>query len=317
MLSGLKIGILGTGALGAYYGGRLAQHGGDLHFVARSDYQRLREQGLRVQSWQGDFAIPPSELKVYSKPEAAPAVDVLLVTLKATAIDDYARLARPMVKDDTLIVCLQNGLGNEERFAQHFGGHRVAGGIAYTCINRGDDGQVLHTSHGHVRIGEFGRPAGERLRALAAQMTASKIDVEVVDDLHHYRWDKLVWNIAFNGLGAALDLHCGALLASEAGVAMLRAVMTDTLAASAACGVTFRPDMIDYQIERTYDTGAYHTSMQLDRRAKRPMEVEAIIGEPLRRASERGAGELPRLAWLYDALRAIDAANTQAASGST
>jgi 2-dehydropantoate 2-reductase len=309
MAANLRFGVLGAGALGAYYGGRLAQHGAEVHFVVRSDYAALREQGLKVHSWRGDFHLPPESIHVHPDPTEVPKVDVLLVTLKATAIADYERLARPLVKDDTLIVCLQNGLGNEERFAEAFGGSRVAGGIAYTCINRDGPGCVRHTSHGHVRLGEFGRPVSPRLRSVMEVMRASMIDCDAVDDLHYYRWDKLAWNIPFNGLGAALDLHCGALLASEHGIGLLRAVMADTIRAANACGVTFRPDMIDYQIERTYETGDYHTSMQLDRQAKRPMEIEAIVGEPLRRARAAGAGDLPHLAWLYESLRAIDVAN--------
>jgi 2-dehydropantoate 2-reductase len=123
------------------------------------------------------------------------------------------------------------------------------------------------------------------------------------------RWQKLIWNVPFNGLGAALDLATDELLASEAGAMMVARLMREIMAASAAAGVRFDdPDgIVRDQIAQTHQMARYRTSMQLDRHHRRPLEHEAIIGEPLRRGTAAGVA-MPGVAGLYEALQIVNAA---------
>ena len=146
--------ILGTGALGAYYGGRLAQHGHDVHFHTRSDAAAIRARGLIVESVRGDFAIAADRVRVYDDVAAMPKADLVIVTLKCTARPHYRELLEPLVHDRTRVLCLQNGLGNEEAFAEIVGRERVMGGIAFVCINRVAPGHARHSSHGQIKLGE-------------------------------------------------------------------------------------------------------------------------------------------------------------------
>ncbi|MFT3788060.1 MAG: 2-dehydropantoate 2-reductase [Tepidisphaeraceae bacterium] len=309
------IAILGTGAVGAYYGGRLAQHGHDVHFYARSDAAAIRQRGLIVESFRGDFTIPADRVHVYDDVTKMPRADLVIVTLKATAKPQYRELITPLLHDRTRVLCLQNGFGNEEAFAEVVGRERVMGAIAFVCINRVGPGHAKHTSHGLVKLGEFAGPLTDDSRRLVQWMVDSNIEAQAVDDLRRIRWEKLVWNIPFNGFGAALDLHTAGLLRSADGVSLVRATMHEVVKAGRAVGVDLRDDVIERLIETTYAAGDYHTSMQLDRQSGRAMEVDAILAEPIRQAEAAGCRDLPRMKALLEALRVVDGATTPSREG--
>jgi 2-dehydropantoate 2-reductase len=300
------IAVVGSGAMGAYYGGRLAHAGQDVHFLLRGDYDAVRRRGWTVRSCDGDFTIPPGRVRAYNDPAKMPRADLVLVTLKTTANDQFEPLIRPLVKHDTTILTIQNGLGNEERLAELFGAEKILGGAAFVCINRIEPGVVHHICDGLISLGEFSQPAGERLRMLAALLKTSGIPTRVLENLRHARWEKLVWNVPFNGLSAVLDQTTDLLIGSEPGEQLVRSLMTEVLAGAKAVGVELPCSLIDAKINATRAMGAYKTSMHLDMQAARPMEVEAIFGCPLRTAQAAGA-QLPRLEMLYRLLKLRDA----------
>src|SRR6478672_2819875 len=126
-----SIAIIGAGAVGGYYGGRLAEHGHDVHMLLRSDYDHVRLHGLSVRSVSGDFQLRPEQLHVYNDAEAMPKVDLVIVALKSTENQQFQRLITPLLHEKTAILTLQNGLGNEDDLARLFGADRVLGGIAF------------------------------------------------------------------------------------------------------------------------------------------------------------------------------------------
>ena len=299
-----RIAVIGAGAVGAYYGGRLTQAGHVVDFFSRSDAGVLRSHGLRVRSVDGDFTI--ASPGVFDDVAGMPPADVVIVALKATARADYVRLVRPVLHDGSIIVCLQNGLGNEEVFASAFGDNRVLGGIAYTCINRVGAGEIVHTAEGRVRVGPYGRAGLDAAESVAGMMRDANIQAEAVADLHFFRWQKLAWNIPFNGWGAALDRHTAELLATPGGGALIRDTMAEVLSAARSVGVDLGGDaLIDDQIARTHRMGEYHSSMQLDRQAGRAMEIDAVVAEPLRQAKAAGCGPLPMIEVMLRCLQAV------------
>jgi 2-dehydropantoate 2-reductase len=300
------IAIIGAGAVGAYYGGRLAQHGHDVHFLLRGDYAAVRDHGWTVRSHAGDFNLPSSAVHVYDDPAKMPRADLVIVTLKTTANDQYEPLIRPLINDGAAILTLQNGLGNEERLAELFGAHRILGGMAFVCINRVAAGVIDHIAEGLITLGEFGRPAGERVRRIADMLTTSQIPCRLLDDLRYGRWEKLIWNIPFNGLSAVLDQTTDLLVGSEPGEGLVRAVMQEVIAAARGAGVELPASLIEAKIAQTRGMGPYKTSMHLDMLAGRPMEVEAIFGSPVRSAAQNRV-PTPRLEMLYRMLKLRDA----------
>jgi 2-dehydropantoate 2-reductase len=293
------IAVVGTGALGGYYGARLAQHDHDVHFLLRGDYEAVRRNGLAVRSCDGDFTLPAAQVRAHRAPAEMPKADLVIIALKTTSNDQLDPLVRPLLKETSAVLTLQNGLGNEDRLANLFGAGRVLGGIAFVCINRDGPGVIDHLSHGLIRVGSFAGGAGDpRPPQVARWFTASRVKCEAVEDLLTVRWQKLVWNIPFNGLGAVMDLTTDRLIATGPGESLVRALMSEVIAAAAAEGVTMQADMLDVQIVNTREMGAYKTSMQVDRREGRALEVEAILGEPLRRANANGV-KTPVLEQVY------------------
>jgi 2-dehydropantoate 2-reductase len=299
------IAIIGSGAVGGYYGARLAQHGHDVHFLLRTDYATVRDRGWIIRSRDGDFALHPAGDHAHASPATMPKVDLVVIALKATANDQFPALITPLLNDDTAILTLQNGLGNEEALANLFGPERILGGLAFTCINRTGPGEIHHMDYGLIRVGEFRGPSrSPRAAVIATLFNDSKIRCEVLDDLRYGRWEKLVWNIPFNGLGAALDLSTDRLLATETGVALVRQVMNEVIATAAAAGVELRPGTVEHQIGRTRTMGAYLSSMQIDRRTGRALEIEAIVGRPLAEARRLGV-VTPAIAMINDLLTVV------------
>jgi 2-dehydropantoate 2-reductase len=304
-LSDPVIAVIGAGAVGGYYGARLAQHGHNVHLLTRADCRHIRTSGMTIHSLDGDFSLLPNQINAYDDPRQMPKADLVIVTLKTTANGQLRELAGPVLKADSVILTLQNGLGNEELLAELFGRERILGGMAFVCINRPNPGEILHTDHGVIRLGEPFGIVSTRAEQIADLFNSSQVKCEVLEDLTFGRWDKLVWNVPFNGLGAALDLTTDQIIGNEYGLRLVRRLMGEVIAASERLGVRFSLTAIEEKIQYTQTMGAYKTSMQIDRIMRRPMEVEAIIGNPLKAARSRSV-PTPFMEMLYDTLLLID-----------
>ncbi|MDP9172242.1 MAG: 2-dehydropantoate 2-reductase [Planctomycetota bacterium] len=295
------IAVIGAGAVGSYYGARLAQHEHDVHFHMRSDWQIARKHGLRIKSPDGDFALPANTVNAYGDTTSMPRADLVIVTLKTTANDLLGPLIAPVLNENTAILTLQNGLGNEQVLAELFGAERILGGMAFVCINRIAPGEIHHLDHGLITIAELCVSPDDRVEGIAALFSSSKIRCRVLPDLMTGRWEKLIWNVPFNGLGALLDQTTDRLIHSPQGLMLVRQLMEEVIAAARGFGIEFGESVIEEKIEHTRSMGPYMTSMQVDRRNHRPMEIETIIGEPLRAARRKNI-VTPRLQMLYDLL---------------
>lgn len=303
-----RIAVIGSGAVGAYYGARLAQHGHDVHFLLRSDYATVVKMGWNIRSCHGDFVLTPDQINVYDSVSRMPKADLVLVCLKTVSNDQYEPLIRPLLHPGTLILTLQNGLGNEEQLASLFGRQRVLGGMAFVCLNRVEPGLVHHIDQGWIQIGDFSGGRSPRIDAIGQFFNDSGVKCKVLDNLMLGRWDKLVWNVPFNGLGAALDLTTDKLIGTEPGLEMVTAIMREVIAAAAAQGLILPETSIEQKLNHTRTMGAYNTSMQIDRHQGRPMEVESILGEPVR-AARRAGVPVPYMESVYALVKIVSLAN--------
>jgi 2-dehydropantoate 2-reductase len=213
-----KIAVVGSGAVGGYYGGMLAHAGHDVHFLMRSDLDVVRHGGLRILTKGEEVRLPRVQCAGTSA-EIGP-VDLVLIALKATANADLERLLPPLIGGSTALLTLQNGLGNESFLSQRWGAERVMGALCFVCINRTAPGVIRHLDHGTISIGEFRRPVSERVRAVAEAFNAVDVEAHAVDDLAGERWRKLLWNIPFNGLSIAAGANVADVLA-DAGLRSL------------------------------------------------------------------------------------------------
>lgn len=290
-----KFAVIGAGAVGSYYGGRLAEAGFEVSFLLRSDYQVVREKGLRVSSVAGDFFL--SEVQVAKTSEEIGPVDVVIVAWKTTANAQFEKILRPLVRKNTVILTLQNGLGNVEKLQEIFSENLVLGGLCFVCINRLEAGVISHTSGGRLAMGSGEKSTrGEKcLEELVPIFKKAKIPALAVADLGEAQWRKLVWNVPFNGLAISEGgLDTQALLARPGMEKKARALMAEVIAGAAALGYAIEDEFIDQQVDLTRKMAAYRPSSMIDFVEGREVEVAAIWAEPLRRASLAGA-KLPEM----------------------
>ena len=306
--------MIGTGALGGYYGARLHHAGKSVRFLLRSDFDAVAAGGLVVESPEGDFSIARPE--IYRHARDLPPADVTLVCLKSTGNAALPELLPSPVGEKGDVIVMQNGLGIEEAIAGFLPGHRIFGGLSFLCSNRVAPGRIRHIDYGQVRLGEY-RPGGasagvgDRMRGFAADFEAAGIPVVLEENLATARWKKLVWNIPYNGLCALLDCTTDRLMEDPQRRAEVEALMVEVAAAAAGEGVQIPPSFIEKMLADTIPMGAYRPSMLVDRQAGRAMELDAIYAAPLARAAANGIA-CPRIAGLHEALRALEAGSGRA-----
>lgn len=294
-----RIAIVGSGAIGCYYGARLAQHGQDVRFLMRADLEHVKKHGLKIQSHAGDFNLP--KVQAFGSTAEIGPCDLVIISLKTTANADLAKLLPPLLHPGTVLITLQNGLGNEEFLSTLHPAEQVMGGVCFVCINRLSPGVISHTSDGDIAIGEFAGPALSRTQAIGAILNASGIPCRVEDSLAAVRWRKLVWNIPFNGLAiAGGGITTEDILADPALNEAVHGLMEEAVAAAEALGHKMPEDWAGIQFRRTPPMGPYRPSSMIDFVEGREVEVEAIWGEPCRQAKAAGAstGRIEMLYWL-------------------
>lgn len=275
-----RIAIVGAGAVGSYYGARLAQAGEDVTFLLRSDYEQVNRLGMEVRSVAGDFHL--DDVQCAQSSEKIGPVDLVIVAWKATSNHMAKELIAPLLGPDTGILTLQNGLGNCELLADLFGAERVMGGLCFVCINRLSPGVISHTASGLIRIGEFVGGKSERLELIEKVFNGAQFPCEAVDSLEKALWMKLVWNVPFNGLAIAEGGVDTEVLLKERGLEpKVRAIMAEVISVAAELGHEIPQSFIDLQIKITWPMGPYRPSSMIDFVEGRPVEFDAIWKIPL------------------------------------
>lgn len=318
----MKIAVVGCGAVGSFYGACLARAGADVHFLLRSDYAAVRDHGVQIRSVDGDFVARPGAAR---RPEEIGPCDAVLIGLKTTANDQFGVLLPALTGPETMLVTLQNGLGNEDQLAARFGPARVFGGLCFVCLNRTAPGVIHHLAHGLVVLGEYRRRPSARVRAIEAWFHRAGISCRVADDLERAHWEKLVWNVPFNGLGVAGVVGVENLLAGRVPATvprreslptdellgepqwerLVRELMAEVIAAARGVGHALGDELAEENLARTRCMGPYKASTLLDFEQGLPLEVESLFAEPLRQAKAAGVAT-PRLEALCAVLRTLD-----------
>lgn len=298
----MRIAVVGAGALGLYYGAVLQKAENDVYFLLRSDYEAICSQGITVHSVDGDFHLP--KVKGFRTASEIGTVDIVLVGLKTFANHLYAELISPLVGDQTQIITLQNGLGNEENLAALFGREKILGGVAFLCANRLKPGIVRHLGEGHILLGEYVKSGNNRTEFISAIFREAGIPCRIVTDLQYARWEKLVWNIPFNGLCALMLKSVEPLLLFEPTRNLIIEIMGEVISAANAQSLEriVPLSLAEKMVFSSRKLGRYKPSMMIDRLEARPLELDAIFGVPLRRAHEKGV-QMPRTQQLFALLQ--------------
>ena len=293
--------IVGSGAIGIYYGARLAAAGEYVRFLVRSDAEAVRSHGLHLESIDGDLHLATARCAETSE-EIGP-VDLVVVAWKTTANRHLEKTLRPLMHGHTQVLTLQNGLGNCEAIARIAGPRNVLGGLCFVCLNRIAPGRVRHTASGKVIIGEWRPDARQRAATIAARWKTADIRASSTDDLEYAQWEKLVWNIPFNGLSIAEGgITTDILLANPRTCGDIRTISHEVVAAARALGHPLDDALVEQNIERTLPMGPYRPSSMIDYLEGREVEIESIWAEPVRRAAAIGA-PMPATAAMLERIR--------------
>lgn len=300
----MKIAILGSGAVGGYYGARLVQAGAEVHFLYRSELEVVRRDGLRVESVDGNWQGP---VRAWGDAGEIPVCDAAIVAFKWAQAPLLADMLPRVLGERGVAVSLMNGLGSEEVCARAVGAGRVLAGAAFICAERGLPGVVHHYAAGGLAMAPYFETDRESLQALSDSLgdrfRAAGVPVRRATDGRKVKWGKLVWNVPFSGLSVYLGgVTTDVVLSNHRAFAL--ELMHEVLAAARADGVELDPRMVAENMAQTEGMGAYRPSILVDLLKGRPTEHEAIVGEPLRRAEAAGIA-VPRMRELWEGIQRV------------
>ena len=285
----MKIAILGAGALGCYYGARLAEAGHDVCFIGRSVCEPLKAEGLHVESVHGDIHLP--QVQVCRSAEECGPVDLAIVCWKTTSNDQLGAYLPALVSDNTEVLTLQNGMGNAEAISAFVDAARVYIGLCFVCCMMDEPGRIRHLEGGDIQFAPFVSSASgvARARELAAVFEQARIVSSAFEHAEQIQWCKLTWNIPFNGLCVAHGgISVKKLFTMPGQPERAEAVMREVCAAAEKRGFPLPTDIVQYQMERTRIMGEFVPSSAVDLQRGRPVEYDAIWGSTLERAREAG-----------------------------
>ena len=299
----MKYAVIGTGAIGGYYGAKLAHSGQEVHFLMHHDYEYVKKNGLQVESCDGSFHI--DQPHVYSQTADMPVCDVVLVGLKTTNNHLLGSMLPPLLHKDSLVVLIQNGVGVEADVQQQLPHAHLAAGLAFICSAKTEPGHVNHQCYGQINLANYSCPDDALMQQVANDFCAANIKAALVD-YEEARWKKAVWNMPFNGMTVALNTQTDLLLKNPATRQLIRELMMEVIGAAQHLGVkNIDETFADKMIAMTDEMTPYSPSMKLDFDFHRPMEIHYLYTRPIEIAHESGFA-MPRLQMLEAELRFLN-----------
>ena len=296
--------VIGTGAVGGFYGGKLAQAGAKVSTLCRSDFDIVKSQGIIVESCWSDFKFVPQ--KVIREPQEYDSKpDYVLVALKALPQLNIYELIRSVVGPGTSIVLLQNGIDIECPVAKAFPKNEIISGLAFICVSRTAPGTIRHFDYGRLTIGCFPHGISEKVRRMCELLTLSGVPCEISDNIVTERWKKLVWNAPYNAISVlGHGKNTREIMECPESVHLVKGIMREVCEVAESAGHHLPRQIVDQHLEQTVVMKPYKTSMLLDHEAEKPMEIEAIYGNTIRIA-KRNRVEIPNIICIYGLLKLI------------
>lgn len=300
--SDLKIAVFGAGAVGAYFGGRLAEAGVDVHFIARgATLDAIRAHGLRITSIAGDFSV---KVPVTENPAEIGPVDAVIVGVKAWQLEEVARAMQPMLKPGTAVIPLQNGVEAPGVLSEVLGAQHVLGGLCQIAAQIEAPGWIRHLgADPTIRFGELDNTRSSRVEALKAAFDDAKgVQAEIPDDISVALWRKFMLICPWSGLGAVTRAPAGAFRTEPRTRALLTAMLDEIAAVGRASGVALPDDAAAVTLGY-FDSAppGVTASMQRDIMDGLPSELDVQSGAVARLGKALGV-PTPVNAFVYAAL---------------
>jgi 2-dehydropantoate 2-reductase len=299
--------VVGAGAIGGYFGGRLLEAGRDVTFLVRPGRAaQLASTGLIIRSRLGDVALP-SPPRVLASELSAP-FDVVLLSCKAYDLEPAMASFAPAVGPDTAILPLLNGLRHLDRLSDRFGGDRVLGGQCFISASLDPGGVIVHLNESHtLSFGERGGARSARVQAIAAAMAGARFDARASDEILQEMWEKWVFIAAGAGITCLMRAPVGDIVAAG-GADLAVALLDECGAVAAAAGCAPRPDFVERNRALLTAAGSgLAASMLRDVERSAPTEVDHIVGDMLRRRGDAAETDHSLLRIAYTHLKAYEA----------
>jgi len=299
----MKYAVIGTGAIGGFYGGRLMRAGNEVNFLLHTDYEYVRENGLQIDSCDGSFHL--DHVKAFRKTADMPEVDVILVCLKSTREHLLKEMLPPIIKNNPLVVLIQNGIGLEDDLHAIFPELQIAAGLAFICSGKVGPGHIDHQCYGSINIGNYSCHDDALMNQFISDLKAAEIEVNTVEYLEA-RWKKAIWNMPFNGMTVALDTMTNKLLENPSTRQLIRDQMMEVVGAAKALGVNGVDEaFVEKMIQMTDAMTPYKPSMKLDFDNHRPMEIDYLYSKGIQQAANAGY-RMHKLEMLEQELRFLE-----------
>lgn len=299
----MRILVLGAGALGGYFGGRLVQAGVDTTFIVRPGRRgQIAKDGLVVKSTAGDFALPPAQVKTVLQAEVKPGYDAVFFTCKAYDLDSAMDAIAPGMGPDTLILPVLNGMAHLDALDARFGASRVLGGVARIGATMTAEGEIRHSSPFHDVA--FGRRDGSQdaaVQALAAAFAKAAFTSKLHPGIAQEMWDKWVMLGTLASMTCLMRANVGQYMAADEGEALAREMAEEARSIAAACGHGPGEGPMKGVLSLVTAKGsAFTASMQRDLAAGGRVEADHIVGDLLKRGREKGVNApLMRVAYAH------------------
>lgn len=294
--------IVGAGAIGGFYGAILKKAGCQVSVVLRSEHETVKNSGIRINSNLGDLSYIPDA--IFREGEASTqAPDYLILCVKVLPGVDRAALIKPWMGPATRLVLIENGIDIERELADSYPENPLISCLAFIAASRTGPGEIEHKAYGKLTMGRFPGGLDDYTRSLATLFREGGINIDLTEQVVAERWRKCLWNTPFNPLSVlANGADTLAILDTEGGETLIRALMAEVIATAAADGFEMKPELIDQNIEGTRRMPPYKNSMALDYLNGLPIELDAILGNVVAIAN-RHRVPVPHLETMLTALR--------------
>jgi 2-dehydropantoate 2-reductase len=303
----MRVAILGSGAMGSLYGGRLAQSGVEVTLVDIWDehVETIQSDGLRIAT---DDGVDGVDVAATTDPDAVGPVDLVVVFVKSTATETaMADAEEAGLLEGADVLTLQNGLGNPETIAEFVSAERVIAGVTSHGATLEGPGRIFHAGAGPTVIGRYFTANDERVEAIADAFREAGFETDVIDAVETAIWEKVLVNIGINAPTALARVENGALAATAPGRRLVEAAVTEAAEVAHAQGYEIRDDIVEHVLAAAEATGENRSSMRQDGEAGRRTEIERLHGAVVDRAESAGI-DVPVNRTLADLVRLVDTA---------
>ena len=305
-MESLRIAVFGTGGVGGYFGGRLAQAGEEVTFIARGEHLRaIQATGLKVDSTGGDFTIYPA--KATNDVSEIGAVDLVIVGVKAWQVPAAARTMKPLVSKNTTVLPLENGVDAVPQLVSELGADNVVGGLCRIVSYVVEPGHIRHAGFTpSIVIGELDNRRTERITRIEQVLKRAGLEVTIAADIQVALWMKFLFIASFSGVGAVANAPAGVLRSDARRRPQILSAMAEIYALAHARGIKLPPNAIETvmaSVDALPDDAT--SSMQRDIAAGKPSELESQNGSVVRMAREAGV-DVPTHELIYRTLKPLD-----------